>query len=99
PILGALNRIPIDPAVPYHSVIPLIGGVTGTDGVVEYRSSHLDGASSEEILAGTHFSQERPEVTRELRRILLEHLGSSDSPAMGGPSWSGTGFRNREAIR
>ena len=74
PILAALDRIPIDSTVPYHSVIPLIGGVTDTDGVVEYRSSHLNGAVSERIVAGTHFSQEAPEVTRELRRILLVHL-------------------------
>ncbi len=43
PILAALDRIPIQPGVKYHSIIPLIGGTTDTDGVVEYRSSHLDG--------------------------------------------------------
>jgi hypothetical protein len=80
PILAALDRIPIDPTVPYHSIIPLIGGVTNTDGVVEYRSSHLRGAVAERIVAGTHFSQEAPEVTRELRRILLEHLATIESP-------------------
>ncbi len=79
PILAALDRIPIDPAVPYHSIIPMIGGVAGTDGVVEYRSSHLDGAAAERIVSGTHFSQEAPEVRRELRRILLEHLAAVES--------------------
>jgi pimeloyl-ACP methyl ester carboxylesterase len=74
PILAALDNIPIDQSVPYHSIIPLVGGVTGTDGVVEYRSSHLDGVASEMTLPGTHFSQEKIEVTQELRRILLEHL-------------------------
>jgi pimeloyl-ACP methyl ester carboxylesterase len=73
PILAALDRIPIDPKVPYHSIIPLIGAVTNTDGVVEYRSSHVERARSELIVAGTHLSQEAPEVTRELRRILLDH--------------------------
>ena len=62
------TEIPIDPKVPYHSIIPLIGGVLPTDGVVEYRSSHLDGAESELIVAGTHFSQQHPDVTAELRR-------------------------------
>ena len=52
PILAALDRIPIDPAVPYHSIIPLIGAVTDTDGVVEYRSSRMPGAVSERIVAG-----------------------------------------------
>jgi pimeloyl-ACP methyl ester carboxylesterase len=82
PILAALNRIPIDPMVPYHSIIPLIGGVTNTDSVVEYRSSHVPGAVTERIVAGTHFSQEAPEVTRELRRILLEHLATAESPVV-----------------
>jgi pimeloyl-ACP methyl ester carboxylesterase len=90
PILAALDRIPIDPAVTYHSVIPLIGSLTNTDGVVEYRSSRLTRVTSELIVAGTHFSQEAPAVTRELRRILLEHVGaresaaSSDGPAVAG---------------
>jgi pimeloyl-ACP methyl ester carboxylesterase len=81
PILAALDRIPIDAAVPYHSIIPLIGGATPTDGVVEYRSSHLAGAVDERIVSGTHFSQEAPEVTRELRRILLEHLAMAEAAA------------------
>jgi pimeloyl-ACP methyl ester carboxylesterase len=74
PILTALDKIPIDANIPYHSIIPLIGGFTGTDGIVEYRSSHLDHPVSEKIVSGTHFSQERPEVTEELRRILRAHL-------------------------
>jgi triacylglycerol esterase/lipase EstA (alpha/beta hydrolase family) len=81
PILTALDRIPIDPAVPYHSIIPLIGSVTNTDGVVEYSSSHLAGETSELVVAGTHFSQEAPTVTRELRRILLDHVGERESAA------------------
>jgi len=80
PILAALDRIPIDPTVSYHSIIPMIGRVAGTDGVVEYRSSHLVGAVAERIVAGTHFSQDAPEVTRELRGILLEHLAAIESP-------------------
>jgi len=79
PILAALDHIPVSPAVPYHSIIPLIGGQKGSfDGVVEYRSSHLDRAASERIVAGTHSSQEDPQVTRELRRILLQHLATAD---------------------
>ncbi len=74
PILAALDRIPIQPGVRYHSIIPLIEGTTDTDGVVEYRSSHLEGALSERIFAGTHVSQQDPVVTRELDRILEEHL-------------------------
>ncbi len=77
PILLALDRIPIDPSVPHHSIIPLINGSMNSDGVVEYRSSHLDGGKSELIIPGTHFSQEDPLVTREIHNILLEHLEAS----------------------
>jgi triacylglycerol esterase/lipase EstA (alpha/beta hydrolase family) len=79
PILAALNRIPIQPNVPYHTIIPLIGGNSDTDGVVEYKSSHLDGARSERIVVGTHLSQQDPDVIRELERILREHLETTDS--------------------
>ena len=74
PILAALDRTPIDPTIPYHSIIPQIGGALPTDGVVEYRSSHLAGALSEKIVPGTHFAQQHPDVTEELRRILRLHL-------------------------
>ena len=42
--------------------------------MVDYVSSHLEGAESEKIVAGDHSSQETPEVTNEIRRILTEHL-------------------------
>jgi pimeloyl-ACP methyl ester carboxylesterase len=86
PILAALDRIPIQPNVPYHSIIPLIGGTAETDGVVEYRSSHLDGALSERVVAGTHLSQQDPAVIRELDRILRQHLGVASSAATAGAS-------------
>ena len=55
PILAALDRIPIQHGVNYHSIIPLIERPIDTDGVVEYRSSHLDGAGSERICRGNPF--------------------------------------------
>jgi pimeloyl-ACP methyl ester carboxylesterase len=82
PILGALKDIPIQPGVAYHSIIPLIDGSIGTDGVVEYRSSHLDGAASERIFAGTHLSQQDPSATAELERILREHLALYSTTAV-----------------
>jgi hypothetical protein len=74
PLLKALDEIPIDPRVPYHSIIPQIAGKLPTDGVVPYRSSHLDGAQSELIVPGVHTSQQEPDVTAEIRRILKLHL-------------------------
>jgi hypothetical protein len=76
PILAALDQMPIQPGVTYHSIIPLIDRIVENDGVVEYRSSHLEGAASEHIFAGTHFSQQDPAVTHELARILHEHLAA-----------------------
>jgi hypothetical protein len=85
-VLAALNRMPIQPGVRYHSIIPLIAGKADTDGVVEYRSSHLEGAASERIVAGTHVSQQEPAVTRELERILYEHLAEAGPTLTGGTS-------------
>ncbi len=45
-----------------------------TDGVVPYKSAHLDGAVSEKIIKGGHSIQETPEAVLELRRILRLHL-------------------------
>ncbi|WP_347455741.1 alpha/beta hydrolase [Acinetobacter thermotolerans] len=62
----------------FHSIM---GNTTGTkdkdvmtDDVVPYRSAHLDGALSEEIIKGGHSIQETPEAVLELRRILRLHL-------------------------
>ncbi len=45
-----------------------------SDGIVPYRSAHLDGAVSEMIIKGGHSIQETPEAVLELRRILRLHL-------------------------
>ena len=62
----------------YHSIMGNITDSTDpdvmTDGIVPYRSSHLDGAVSEKIIKGGHSIQETPEAVLELRRILKLHL-------------------------
>ena len=45
-----------------------------TDGIVPYKSAHLEGAVSEKIIQGGHSIQETPEAVLELRRILRLHL-------------------------
>jgi Alpha/beta hydrolase family len=75
--LQAESALPIDPSVPYHSIIPQIGigpWLFQTDGIVPYWSSHIDGASSELIFRGFHTAQDQPPSTADIRRILLEHL-------------------------
>ena len=63
----------------FHSIIADINdppGRGGTDGVVPYASSHLDGASSELIVHGVHLCQANPLVISECERILEENLAS-----------------------
>jgi pimeloyl-ACP methyl ester carboxylesterase len=82
PALAALRRLPI--LVPYHSVIPQIvvfGRMLPTDGVVGYRSSHIEGAASETILRGFHTSHDSWQVTQEIMRICREHLAEIDGCA------------------
>ncbi|WDZ50113.1 alpha/beta fold hydrolase [Acinetobacter vivianii] len=45
-----------------------------TDGIVPYKSAHLEGAISEKIIKGGHSIQIKPETVLELRRILSQHL-------------------------
>lgn len=77
PFVVEINRIPIVPRVPYHSIVGDRGkGDTpeSSDGVVAYWSSHLQGASSEKIVPSGHGSHQHPQGIEEMRRILLLHL-------------------------
>ena len=52
------------------------GRTGGTDGVVPYASSHLDGAASELVVRGDHLSMHKePPAILEVLRILREHAG------------------------
>lgn len=77
PVLKYLVETEIQ--VPYHSIIgnDRVAKPGGTDGVVPYTSSHLDGAASELVVHSGHNAQEHPLAIREVRRILLEHLGEA----------------------
>lgn len=70
--------IPPQKGLLFHSIM---GNITKsqdpnimTDGIVPYKSAHLDGAVSEKIITGGHSIQETPEAVLELRRILRQHL-------------------------
>jgi hypothetical protein len=82
PLLSAVCDLAIDPSVPFHSIIadlrepPSPGG---TDGLVPYTSSHLNGAASELLLHGLHICLDDPAVIREVRRILMEHAGNEST--------------------
>ena len=86
PVLKALLSMAPPPGkvVPFHSIIGSVraGDTDGTtDGVVPYRSSHLDGVRSELIVRSDHGVQKDPTAIREVRRILLEHVGEATVPA------------------
>ena len=69
----AINKIPITPGIPYHSIVGDRGrGDTpnSSDGVVAYWSSHLNGARSEFIAPCNHSSPLNPEAIAEVHRIL-----------------------------
>lgn len=74
PVLTTSAGLPV--AVPFHSIIGnerRAGVAGGSDGVVPYWSSHLDGAQTELIVKSGHGAHEHPLAIREVRRIMLEH--------------------------
>jgi len=76
-VLKALNQIPFDREVPYHSIMgnhEKAGVPGGTDGIVPYSSSHLDDAKSELIVKSGHSAHVKPMAIKEIKRILLKHL-------------------------
>jgi hypothetical protein len=76
--IKALSSMPIAPGVHAHSIIPVRGNgpvEDGNDGVVEYKSAHIDGVESELVVRSGHSTQARPETIEEVRRILYEHAG------------------------
>jgi hypothetical protein len=78
PFLVQLADTSIAPGVHAHSIIAVKtkGPVEeGNDGVVTYRSAHLDGVESEAVVQSGHSAQSNPETMREVGRILIQHLG------------------------
>lgn len=77
PVLHSINKLTIKETVPYHSIIGYNGKAPplpeGGDGVVPYRSAHIDGALSELIVPSDHSAQETEAAIAELRRILTTH--------------------------
>jgi pimeloyl-ACP methyl ester carboxylesterase len=80
----AASRLPISPAVTYHSILGDLGDETGliengSDGLVPYWSSHLNGAESERVFRSSHKVQDLPAAMLETRRILHLHLSAVDT--------------------
>ncbi len=85
PVMRAFAAIPIAPGVPYHTILGdrgKGGGEDASDGVVSYRSGHLDGAASETIVPCGHHDAACPAAMNEVLRILREDVASRREGAM-----------------
>lgn len=74
--LQELASMPIVEGVTAHSIIAVEGDGNpeeGADGIVIYKSAHIDGVASEKIVRSSHSTQGHPETIREIKRILVEH--------------------------
>lgn len=73
PVMRAFAAIPIAPGVPYHTILgdrDKGGGEDASDGVVSYRSGHLDGAASETIVPCGHHDTGCPAAIDAILSIL-----------------------------
>lgn len=78
PFVQTLAGLPIANGVHAHSIIAVKGNgppEEGNDGVVEYKSAHLEDVESELVVRSGHSTQSTPETIEEVRRILYEHAG------------------------
>jgi hypothetical protein len=76
PYIKALDTCPVK--VPHHSIIGDRGKGLGpdcSDGVVPYKSAHLDDAKSEKVVPYPHSCTEKRETVEEILRILKQHAG------------------------
>lgn len=80
--LETLAALPVAPGIHAHSIIavnddgPLRKAV---DGVVSYKSAHLEGVDSEFVVRSGHSAQSNPAAIEEIRRILQLHLRESQA--------------------
>jgi hypothetical protein len=80
PFLKTLASLPIAPGLYANSIIAVKGdgpAAEGDDGVLTYRSAHIDGVESELVVRTKHSTQAAPSTIEEVRRILYLHLEES----------------------
>jgi pimeloyl-ACP methyl ester carboxylesterase len=79
PFVRVLSESPLASGVPAHSIIAVQGQGNPLgldDGVVAYKSAHLDGVESEVIVQSPHSLQSNPAAILEVRRILRDRVGA-----------------------
>ena len=77
PFVIAMNKRPLAPGIPYHQIIGDRGkgnSPHSSDGIVDYWSSHLDGAQSTLVVPSGHMTNRNAEGIEEVRRILKQHV-------------------------
>jgi pimeloyl-ACP methyl ester carboxylesterase len=82
PLLLRFCDLSLDSSIRSHSVIADLRDPPrpdGTDGLVPYASSHLEGVVSELLVHGLHICVNQPAVIAEVRRILIEHLANESA--------------------
>jgi len=95
--IETLASIPTLPDVKTHSIIAVTDPdeprEDATDGVVAYKSAHIDGVESELVVTSGHSCQDNPHTIEEVRRILIEHIAEFDAsqaaPGTAGESSAG----------
>jgi pimeloyl-ACP methyl ester carboxylesterase len=78
--IQTLAAMPIVEGVTAHSIIAVRGDgppEEGADGMVMYKSAHIDGVASEKVVRSGHSTQGHPETIQEIKRILIEHARSA----------------------
>ena len=80
PFMLTLADIPVAPPIKANSIIAIKGDAAppqGADGVVKYRSAHVDYAESEFTVRSGHSCQMNPLTVEEVRRILIANLNET----------------------
>ncbi len=87
-MIRTLASIPVAPEIKAHSIISVKGEgpyEDGDDGVVKYKSAHIDEVVSEYVVRDSHSTQSNPHTIEEVRRILRLHLDESTCALPAGP--------------
>lgn len=88
PFIKGLQQIPVAPGIEAHSIIAVKGNgppEQGDDGVVKYKSAHIEGVASELVVRSPHSCQANPATIEEVRRILRQHVGLSTAEPLATP--------------
>lgn len=76
--IKSLATIPVAQDIDAHSIIPVLGNnalAKSDDGVVSYKSAHIEDVNSELVVRhSSHSTQSNPITISEVRRILLQQL-------------------------